>query len=352
MKRFVLLLLAACGSYSGEDTEKVGLGAETGIPPRHGTILIDGCVIDTWSRSTLAQPQTKKVAQELVMLCAVPREDGTVGPRDESAAAALSAAVDDLHKDGWRVNLGVAFTDESGQRYDGTQTSKFLSDGTWRARFVETLPAVLAPFDGVEIDLQGLPNDARSNVTELVFQIGKVVHPAKKLNVFVPPSIDVPSDLPGGQAFDRISLGANVDRMRIMTLDYSETTPGPTIDPGWAVDAVRLAKKDFVACDIAVPLYGTDFGPRGRRSTTWYEARAIAESGGVPIQRGPTGAPFLRFTTFGTEHHELWFDDATSTARTLGAWTFDVLPDDVGVLYYGLGAEDPTLFSELGARMP
>lgn len=347
-----LLLVTACGASSGEETERIGMGADTPLPARKGTILVDGCVIDTWSRSTLALASTKRVAQEVVMLCAVPRLDGTVGPRDPSAVGALAGLVEDLHREGYRVNVGVAFTDETGQRYDGSQTRTFLANAAWRARFGETLPAVVGPADGVEIDLQQLPNDARSDVTALVAEAAARIRPGKKLNVFVPPSVTVPSDLPGGDAFGRRDLAPYVDRMRIMTLDYSESGPGPTIDPGWAVDAVRLALADFPACDVSMPLYGTDFGPRGRRPTTWFEARAISDSGGIPIERGPTGAPFFRYTSFGREPHEMWFDDATSTARALGAWSFDVLPPEVGVLFYGLGAEDPSLFESLGSRMP
>ena len=346
------LFLGACSASSGDETEQVGLAADTALPGRKGTIVIDGCIIDTWSRSTLALPATKKVAQEVIMLCAIPRLDGTVGPRDDSSKAHLKGLVDDLHREGYRVNLGIAFTDESGQRYDGAQTRAFLANVTWRARFVETLPEVLAPFDGAEIDLQKLPDDARSFVTGLVTETSRVVRPAKKLNAFVPPSVTVPSDLPGGEAFSRRELSPLLDRMRLMTLDFSETSPGPTLDPGWAVDAVRLALGDHAACDVSVPLYGTDFGPRGRRPTTWFEAQAITTKGGITIEHGPTGAPFFRYVLFGNETHELWYDDATSTGRALGAWTFEALPPDVGVLFYGLGAEDPTLFESIGARMP
>lgn len=355
MKRTVIALaalLGACAASSGEETERVGLGADAALPARKGTIVVDGCVLDPWSRSTLALPSTRRVAQEVVMLCVVPREDGTVGPRDPSAVGHLARLVDDLHRDGYRVELGIAFTDETGQRYDGEQTSRFLSDAAWRARFVASLPEVVAQADGVDIDLQFLPSSARPHVTALVAETSRAVRPGKTLGVFVPPSVTEPSDLPGGDAFARRELAPHVDRMRIMTLDFSESAPGPTIDPGWAVDAVRLALGDFPSCDIAMPLYGTDFGPRGRRPVTWLEARAISTTAGVPVERGPTGAPFFRYVAFGSEPHEMWFDDATSTARALGAWSFDVLPPEVGVVFYGLGAEDPALFDSLAARMP
>jgi hypothetical protein len=200
--------------------------------------------------------------------------------------------------------------------------------------------------------MQGLTNDARQSVTAFVNELSPVVRPNKKFGVFVPPSVTTPSDLPGGDAFNRADLAGKVDRLRVMTLDFSDTGVGPTIDPGWAVDAVRLAHGDAPLVDIAYPLYGTDFGPRGRRSTTWLEAVATAQAFGVAVEHGPTTAPFIRYVGYGNEPHELWFDDTDSTARALGGWSYDVLPKDVGVVFYGLGAEEPGLFERLGARVP
>jgi len=341
-----------CSTSSGETVERVGLGAETALPVRRGTIVVDGCVLEPWSRSTLASPGTRRVIQTVILLCLVPREDGTVGPRDPSARAALAALGTEIRGQGYRFHLGVAFTDESGQRYDGVQTRAFLGDAAWRKRFVETLPFAAESADGVELDLQKLPNDARPFVTSLIAETSAVLRPAKQLNAFIPPSVTEPSDLPGGEAFSRPELVRYIDRMRIMTLDYSETAPGPTIDPGWAVDAVRLARAVSNNVDISFPLYGTDFGPRGPRPTTYFEARAISTISNSRIEEGPTGAKFVRYTLFGNEPHELWYDDAASTARALGAWSYDVLPPEVGVLFYGLGAEDPGLFDRIAEKTP
>lgn len=342
----------ACSTSSGDTIESVSLRAETPLPARAGSVVVDGCVLDTWQRATLASAGAHRVLQEVIMLCLVPRLDGTVGPRDPSAQQQLATLIGDLKKDGYRVQLGVAFTDETGQRYDGPQTRAFLADPAWRAQLRATLTPAIAQADGVELDLQKLPNDARQLITAFVTEVAQDVRPAKRLGVFVPPSVSIPSDLAGGEAFGRAELGKLVDRMRVMTLDFSDQAPGPTIDPGWAVDAVRLARRDAPAVDIAYPLYGTDFGPRGRRPTTYLEAIATASVAQVPIEHGPTTAPFIRYSGHGGEAHELWFDDTDSTSRALAAWGHDVLPADVGVVFYGLGAEDPTLFERIGARMP
>ncbi len=346
------VLAAGCSGPSGESIDHIGLRAETPLPLRFGSVLVDGCVLDPWQRSTLDLPGARRVLKEVILLCLVPRVDGTVGPRDPSATQHLAAVVADLKSLGYRVHLGVAFTDETGLRYDGAQTRTFLADPAWRARFRETLVPAIAAADGVELDFQGLSNDARSSVTAFVTELSPVVRPGKRLNISVPPSVTAPSDLPGGEAFARADLARQVDRIRVMTVDFSDQGPGPTTDPGWAVDAVRLARRDAPNVDIAYPLYGTDFGPRGHRPTTWLEAVALAGSTGVPVQRGPTFAPFIRYASFGGEPHQLWFDDAESTGRALGAWNFDVLPADVGVVFYGLGAEEPSLFERLSARYP
>lgn len=345
---------AACGTSSGEQSERVGLGADTMLPRREGALVVDGCVQDTWTRSTLASPATKRVIHEVIMLCLVPREDGTVGPRDASSRAALGTLAAELKGEGYRVHFGVAFTDESGVRYDGGQTREQIAKPEYRRRFKDSLAELIGPADGVELDLQELPNDARPFVTALVAEIAPVIRGdgRKRLNVFVPPSVSFPSDLPGGDAISRSDLAPNVDRMRIMTLDFSEADPGPTLDPGWAVDAVRLARTEFANVDVSFPLYGNDFGPRGRRPVTYLEARAIASIAEVPIERGPTGAPFIGYRTASGESHQIWFDDADSAGRALGAWTYDVLPADVGVLFYGLGAEDPSIFDRLSAKLP
>lgn len=345
------LVAAGCSGPSGESVATVGLRADTPLPVRAGAVVSDGCELDPWQRSTLGLPGARRVLQEVILLCLVPQVDGTVGPRDPSATAALAALIGDLHQLGYRVNLGVSFTDESGTRYDGKQTRDFLANAEWRKRFRETLAPAIAPADGVELDLQLLPVDAQAAVTALVTELSPIVRPARKLGIFAPPSVATPSDLPGGEAFARATLAPLVDRWRVMTLDYSDKGPGPTVDPGWAVDAARTALKDTSAVDIALPLYGTDFGPRGPRAISWLEATGLASSSHVEIQRGPTTSPFFRYVTLG-EPHELWFDDATSTANALGAWRYDVLPPNVGVVFYGLGAEEPGLFERLASRSP
>jgi len=337
-----------CKGEGAEPVDAVGLAQEVPLPKRRGTVLVDGCAIDPFQEAVLATPSTRTVVDEVLLHCLVPRDDGALGPEDASARGALRRTIDELHTKGYRVSLGVAFTDGTGARYDPSRTAALAGSATFRAALAEALVAVAPNVDAFDLDLLGVPQGSRANVTALVAAVSPKLRAAKKaLGVFVPPSVSTPSDLPDGEAFDRDALAPLVDRLRVMTLDYSEA-PGPTTDPGWATDAVRLAQRAGRETYVSLPLYGVDFGPRGLRGVSVVEARGLAEIYGAAVTRGPTGSPHFSYVALG-EPHEVWFDDTSSTAQALGAFA-TALPADVGVLFYGFGAEDPSLFPSLAER--
>lgn len=324
------------------------------LPRRRVTVLADTCVLDDAQKSALARKETRRVVSEVLLLCLVPQADGTVAPADPSGRAALQALTSDLHALGYKVSYGVAFTDESGQRFDGPQTAGWLSKPEWRASVVTAVEQASRNADGVDLDLEKLPDGARAPLTAFAQELGRAVRGTRRLSIFVPPSVSTPSDLPGGEAYDVPALAQAADRLRVMTLDFSDREPGPTVDPGWAVDAVRLARARSagVPVDVAYPLYGAEFGPRGVRGLGYLEARGIAATYGATIARSPTGAPFFDYTSVEGERRAVWFDDAESTLRALRGWSGGVVEDDVGVLFWGLGGEDPALFGELARRTP
>jgi spore germination protein YaaH len=80
---------------------------------------------------------------------------------------------------------------------------------------------------------------------------------------------------------------------------------------------------------------------------SFLEATGLATSAHVAIERAANGAPHFDYLEPGATWHAVWFDDVVSTTQALGAIDGDVLPPDVGVVFYGLGAEDPALFARL-----
>ncbi|MGZ3450214.1 MAG: hypothetical protein ACXVEF_11505 [Polyangiales bacterium] len=357
MKQLLLVPFAAlsvgCGWPSGDAVDSETAAGTTKLVERRGTLVVDGCALDPWQAATVARPETRRVIQEIVLLCLVPRKNGEIGPSDESARVELGKQIAALHPS-YRVSLGVSFTDGTGDRYDGAQTASFLADSSFRDRLAVELVPLATMADGIELDLQKLPPSSASDVVTLVDGVAKAIRPQRKLGLFVPPLLGDGSDPPEWSSFRLASLASRVDRLRAMTLDFSDHAPGPTTDPGWTVDVARKVRAlagSSVALDVAYPLYGTDFSP-APRSITFLEAMGIASSRGLTVQRGPTGAPHLSWTDTAGVAHESWFDDASSTLRALRAFDVETLPPSVGLVFYGLGAEDPALFPALAEAMP
>ena len=360
MKRLAPVVLVALGFLVGCGTEygsvdRISQESETPLVDRRGTVIADGCALDGWQRAVLHAPSTKRVLKEVVLLCGTTRDAGNGGPADASARGALTELVTALRADGYAVKLGVSFTDETGQRYDGAQIAKHLGDAQWVASMQASIAEFAALADGIEIDIQRIGAGSRALVTAFVAGTSAKLRPASKtLGVFVPPSTTDPSDLPGGDAFDVGAIAPYVDRIRVMTLDYTEAGSGPTLDPGWAVDAIRLAlkKAGTVPVDVSVPLYGTDFSSYGTRPISYVEAMGFAYVAKVPVQRGVTQAPHVDWRDGAGVQHYTWFDDRVSTIAALRAWDPSTMPPGVGVVYYGFGAEDPTLWDGIAKELP
>ncbi|MBK7401293.1 MAG: hypothetical protein IPJ34_34825 [Myxococcales bacterium] len=340
------LSLVGCGISSGDGFAELASPSTTPLVARRGTVIADGCSLDPWQAQTLAADATAKVVQEVVFLCALPLEDGRVGPLDAGARKALVEQVAALHPR-YKVRIGASFTDGTGYRFDPAQLDKQLGDPLFRDAAAKSLLDLARLADGVELDLQKVPSTAKANLTVFVAGLRSVLGPTHLGMLLPPPGSDAGFDLP--------ALGKSVDRLRIMTLDYSDPEAGPVADPGWTMDSYRFVRGfagPTVALDIAYPLYGIDTGPKGGRLVSFVEAQGLAALYGQTPARGPTGALHFGWTDAQGGAHTTWYDDANSTLWALHALDDAKLPDDVGVVYYALGTEDPALFSTLARARP
>ena len=355
MRRSVATLLtsvalAACGSPDGE-TRRFGPSKDATFPARRGTVLAEGCALDGGQRATLADQATKRVVREVVLMCLSVSEGGGVSPSDPGERAAVLATIAYVRAEGYRASLGLVLGDAWSAPYPSERSAKLLADPASRQATTDALGTWITEIDGLDVALWPLPWRSRDDATAFVTAIANLVRPAISLAVHVPPSTTTPSDLPGGDAFDVASLSQVTDRVRVTTLDYSTVdSPGPTVDPGWAVDAVRRAASfdARAALDVSLPLYGWDFARGAATSVTASEANAVCASHRASVTRGASGAPRCAFDDGGT-HHDVFFDDTSSLTLDLAAWEEKTLSRDVGVLFWGLGAEDPTLFRAIAA---
>jgi spore germination protein YaaH len=344
----------ACATVGcGSKSNTVGsFGGESGTPvtPRVGTVLVEACQLDTWQSETLASSSARQVLQTVVLLCPTAHDDGTVTPVEPSAQQELAQQVQTIQGMGYSVRLGLTMADELGQPYPSDVMASSLASATWRKSVVSGVAPFAAMGNGIELQLPPPPDTSTTDVTSLVSALSTTVG-ASKLGILVPPG-GASNDVAGSAAYDLVSIGPLVARIRLLTLDYSccSGSPGPTIDSGWAVDVYRAARNETSApLDVSFPLYGWDFGPDGQRSVSYLEAQAVASSTRASLQRGPTGALYYDWQDEGGGAHETWFDDGTSTTWTLAAWDSQTLPSDVGVLFWGLGGEDPALWDTIAS---
>jgi hypothetical protein len=344
------LLVTAC-TDSGETD--IADGGGTDLLRRRGSVIVEACSLDSTQRATLAAPGAKRLLQEVVLLCLTVDENGQVTPTDTDRRQTLLAEVGALRGMGYRVLLGVGLGSSRDALYSAERGAATLASVDNRTRAIADFKALSADADGVDLIVAPLPSASREDVTAYVTEAAEALG-KDRVELFVPPSLTAPSDLPGGEAFDLPKLGTLVSRFRIMTLDYSCCPgPGPTFEPSWGLDVVSFmaSSAPATALDFSFPLYGTDFGPAGQRSLTWLEATGLASANGASLRRTATGAPMFQYR--GEDGvHDVYFDDAPSTSLVLSAYDRDVLPAGVGVTFYGLGAEQPGLFEDLSRRTP
>lgn len=316
------------------------------IARRSGAVVVEGCALDPWQRATLSSSAARAVLSEVILLCLSPREGG-VAPTDSDARAALRAEIAALRQSGYRALLGLNAVHDAGPEYSPARLASLLTDGARRATLTAALQERALEADGLEIALPTLNNSSARDLSAWLGELAAVVRPARSLGLFAPPSANDPSDLPGGDAVDLRGVAGLVDRARLMTLDYSGGEPGPTTDAAWIGEVAALARTKLgqTPLSVTLPLYGIDFGGAEPRQISYVEAVGLASHHRVQILRSDSGGLYTSYS--GSDGvHQVYFDDARSLAQ-LRAATDETLPQGAGVVYYGLGGEDPALWSQL-----
>ena len=200
-------------------------------------------------------------------------------------------------------------------------TAGYLADPTARSQHADAIvDLVLANgYDGIDIDYEGFAfNDGKANWPAIqpnwvafVQELGAKLHAqGRQLIVTVPPIYfnSGRTAVLGYTVYDWASIIGSVDRLRIMTYDWSVGAPGP-ISPTYFVDrTIDYAQSigiDMAKVQIGVPLYGRDWVTKqegscpaaGRRSVTNAAIDAlIAERGAAPSRNATSGEMTFTYT--------------------------------------------------------
>jgi spore germination protein YaaH len=345
-------VVASCNGQSGQVDDFGGMGLLE-APARRGSIVALACSLDEGQKKALESSVVEGLVSDVVFLCFDIDTKGEAQPSDAATRQALASDTAWAAGLGYHVKVGVSLG-------AGTATGKSVSASPFssaalRAEIVSNVTLVAGYGDGVELDLRNLPDAARDDVTQIVTQVAAVVRPKGTVGVFVPPAAPDPTGVAPGDAVDVGAIATRVNRIRVMTLDYSRGDgPGPTIDSGWAVDSARLALAvaGQTPVDVSMPLYGWHFDATDQQMVTYTDAQALEADEGATVERAPSGAPWFSYEDPAGDTEEVWFDDAKSTVLTLAAWPTTVLPAGVGVVFYDLGAEDPGVWNAIEEAKP
>lgn len=268
---------------------------------------------------------------------------------------------------------------------DGTDKlvlAKLLSNSVTRSQVVKSITnLVLANnFDGIDLDFEGFAFSdgvaswpaTRPNWVLFVQELSTSLHLADKLlSVTTPVLFDPATGKKGYTVYDWASIAPMIDRLRIMTYDYSTSSPGPIGPIPWAALSVQYAISVVPASRVylGVAGYGRDWVTKvagvcpasvasvivpGAKAATFVmrdAANLAAGYGATPTysdslgevtfsyQKTYTGLSSTGLTTSCTASRTAWYEDS----RGYGARAQLVAKYRLGgITAWTLGMEDPT----------
>lgn len=287
---------------------------------------------------------------------------------NDLAESTLVAGIDELHASG--IAALPTITDEG---IGATAMARLLRDTDRRSALLDSIVAMVqrTGSDGVDIDFEDMnfgSVGADRTAVKRLFPVfleklrARLQARGALLAVSLPPRKGA-SD-PAWEVYDYDAIARTVDRARIMTYDYSYSTPGPTSPIDWVRDSMDYARREFrgVPLSIGVPAYGRNWFvkklsgtcPDGVRATavpTSVQALALADTYGAKLQWSDSAQEYH----FDYERpypdadnpdcvvlRRVWFGDSRAAEvrlRLAERWGIQ------GIAVWRFGAEEPRLWN-------
>ena len=158
---------------------------------------------------------------------------------------------------------------------DGTEKlvlANLLSKPVSRKQVVDAIVATVASqnYDGIDLDFEGFafidPNTTwkatAPNWVLFVKELGAALHAQKKILSITTPYLFNPAEKQKGYfVYAWAEIAPHIDRLRIMTYDYSTSRPGPIGPIAWTEKTVKYAVSIMPASKVylGLPGYGKDW---------------------------------------------------------------------------------------------
>lgn len=209
-------------------------------------------------------------------------------------------------------------------------------------------------YDGVHLDLEGLPSSDREAVVTFVRAIAEPLRAQGKLVTMALPAKTHETTTGWAGPYDYRALGEVCDLVTVMAYDYRvpASDPGPVAPLRWVEAVARYTVTQIPPRKVllGVPFYGYDWnrqtGAPGR-TLSYERALAIAAQPGASLAFDPEAQTFtLRYQDGNGHPHEAWFEDGNSLAAKLALARRYGL---AGFAAWRLGLEDPGVWSAIAA---
>lgn len=292
-----------------------------------------------WDRARVRASFTAHVAglDEINFFWYQVRPDGSLHPfvGAEDAALLTLARAHDL-----RVLPTVT------NNFDGPAIAALLSNEEMRDAHVLTLVALVKrmSYDGIELDYEALPAEARDDFTALVEALAGALHARDKLlSIAVHPKTDDLGAWDGPRAQDWPRLGAAADEFKVLAYDYHwpASPPGPIAPLDW-IDSVLAYAERTVPADkiwLGLPFYGYDWTEQQGTGLTWAIASRLIRQHRPAPRRDPSGELYFSYTVDDVQH-TVYLPDARAIARKVRL-ARQRHPNIAGVAVWRLGGGSP-----------
>jgi spore germination protein YaaH len=273
---------------------------------------------------------------------------------------------------------------------DGTAKlvlSEYLSNAATRTTLVNTIVDLVVKnnFDGIDLDYEGFAfvdgNSTWSKTAPrwvaLVKELSVALHAKNKLlSVSTPYLYDPKEKQKGYFVYAWADIASSIDRLRIMTYDYSVAKPGPMGPLSWTEKTIKYAVSIMSASKVYVglPGYGRDWitsvngkcptsappGLKGgAKAATFkmnYAAAKATIDGAIPIYNEQYGEATYNYTqtynglsatgasTACTVNRTVWYQNARSFAERMALVSKYRLG---GAAMWTLGMEDAAATNEI-----